>query len=123
MTWKLFYDGECNLCHGSQLQVVRWAARAKQPIETDVLQSANAREQGFDGDAMVLVADQTYFGHNAWLCLMRVAPWYLRWIGYVGSLPGVNVLAKAGYGIVAKYRKKWFGQRACPLPEPKSKVE
>ena len=116
MIWKLYYDGECNLCHGSQLQVVKWAKRAGQEIETDVLQSDAASAQGYTGDAMVLEADKVYFAEDAWLRLMRVAPWYLRWVGLIGQVPGIHQLMGLGYRIVAKYRKKWFGTRSCPLP-------
>src|SRR5437016_4864961 len=72
MVWKLYYDGECNLCHGSQLRVVRWAARAGQPVETDVLQSGAAMEKGYDGGSMVLEADKVYYAEDAWLRLMKV---------------------------------------------------
>lgn len=115
MTWKLYYDGECNLCHGSQLQVVKWAKAAGQPIETDILQSEEGQSK-YAGDAMVLEAEKTYYAENAWLRLMKVAPWYLRWIGYIGQVPGIKQLLGLGYRVVAKYRKKWFGVRACPLP-------
>ena len=116
MTWKLYYDGECNLCHGSQLQVVKWAKRAGQEIETDVLQSEAAFAQGYKGDAMVLEADKVYFAEDAWLRLMNVAPWYLRWVGWIGSIPGIHQILGLGYRLVAKYRKRWFGNRSCPLP-------
>lgn len=116
MTWKLYYDGECNLCHGSQLRVVKWAAKSGQPVETEVLQSAEAESKGYRGDAMVLEADKVYYAESAWLRLMRVAPWHLRWVGWLGFVPGVRWLLGVGYRIVARYRKKWFGTRACPLP-------
>ena len=116
MVWKLFYDGECNLCHGSQLQVVKWAEKSGQMIETEVLQSQAAMEAGFNGDSMVLQADKTYFAADAWLRLMLVAPWYVRWIGWLGVLPGMRQILSGLYKVVARYRKKWFGSRTCPLP-------
>lgn len=115
MTWKLYYDGECNLCHGSQLRVVKWASRSGQPVETEVLQSAEAIEKGYAND-MVLEADKVYLAEDAWLKLMRVAPWYLRWIGHVGELPILRQVIGLGYKLVARFRKKWFGTRSCPLP-------
>lgn len=119
MAWKLYYDGECNLCHGSQLQVVKWAVRAKQPLETEILQSEEARQKGYVGDAMILEADRVYKAHKAWLKLMRFAPWYLCWVGWIGSVPVFSHILGFGYAIVAKYRKKWFGVRACPIhPKP-----
>lgn len=115
MTWKLYYDGECNLCHGSQLQVVKWAQRSGQPVETEVLQSAEAGAKGYAAD-MVLEADKVYLAENAWLKLMRIAPWYLRWIGFVGEVPGIKQVVGLVYRVFAHYRKKWFGKRSCPLP-------
>ena len=119
MAWKLYYDGECNLCHGSQLQVVKWAVRAKQPLETEILQSEEARQKGYVGDAMILEADRVYKAHKAWLKLMRFAPWNLCWVGWIGSVPVFSHILGFGYAIEAKYRKKWFGVRACPIhPKP-----
>lgn len=120
MVWKLYYDGECNLCHGSQLTVVKWAKRSGQEVETEVLQSPEAEEQGFSGEQMVLLADRRYDAEEAWLKLMQVAPWYIKWVGWVGWIPGIKQLLGLGYRIVAKYRKKWFGTRACPLPPRQS---
>lgn len=118
--WRLFYDGTCNLCHGSQLRVVRWAARSGQSVETEVLQSPEAEGKGY-GDAMALEADgRVYLAADAWLRLMRVAPWGLRWVGWLGQVPGFRQLLGLGYAIVAANRKRWFGQRACPLPTARS---
>lgn len=117
MVWKLYYDGECNLCHGSQLQVVKWAARSGQEVETEILQSPEAREKGYSGDEMVLEAERVYRAENAWLRLMKVAPWYLRWVGHIGQVPVIKQILAVGYRIVARYRKKWFGTRSCPLPQ------
>ncbi len=116
MTWKLYYDGECNLCHGSQLRVVKWALAHGQLIETEVLQSGEAAEKGYGPDAMVLEAERVYKAEAAWLRLMLVAPWYVRWVGWLGLVPGVRHVLALGYRIVARYRKRWFGTRTCPLP-------
>jgi predicted DCC family thiol-disulfide oxidoreductase YuxK len=116
MTWKLFYDGGCNLCHASKLRAERWAEARGQSMEVDILQNDEARSKG-SGTAMVLEADgQVYSGADAWLRLMSIAPWYLRWIGWCRLTPPTRWLASALYRIVAHYRYKWFGTRACPLP-------
>lgn len=118
MAWTLYYDGGCNLCHASKLRVERWAERAKLPLHVDILQSPEAIEKGY-GSAMVLEVDgEPLYGADAWLAMMQIAPWYLRWVGWLGLVPGVRQLMKAGYGVVARYRYRWFGTRACPLPPP-----
>lgn len=115
MAWKLYYDGGCNLCHASKLRVERWAERAGQPLDVDILQSPEAIEKGY-GEAMVLEADQVYIGADAWLRLMSVAPWYLRWIGFMRHTRPTRWLATTLYGIVARLRYRLFGRRACPIP-------
>lgn len=115
MTWKLFYDGGCNLCHASKLRAERWAERSGQPMVVDILQSEEAQNKGY-GNAMVLEADRVYSGADAWMKLMTIAPLYLRWLSWVRLTPPTRWLAARLYGIVAHYRYKWFGTRACPLP-------
>lgn len=119
-TWRLYYDGGCNLCHTSKLRVETWAQKAHQPLEVDVLQSDEAIAKGY-GDAMVLEADgKVYFAQDAWLRCMQIAPFYLRWISWLKVIPGFTALAKFGYSVVAKYRIKWFGSRACQIPIKKN---
>ncbi len=120
MVWKLFYDGGCNLCHVSKLRAERWAERAGQPMEVDILQSHYAIEQGY-GDAMVLEADRVYQGAEAWMKIMTISPWYLRWLGWLGQFWPFHPILKWGYGVVAKYRYRWFGTRACPIPGAKTR--
>jgi predicted DCC family thiol-disulfide oxidoreductase YuxK len=117
MVWKLFYDGGCNLCHTSKLKAEKWAERAKQPMEVDILQSDEAIEKGYQGDVMVLEADgQVYYGADAWLKIMTIAPWYLRWLSWTRYTPPTRWLARIAYGLVARMRYKLFGTRACPIP-------
>ncbi len=118
MTWKLFYDGGCNLCHVSKLRVEKWAVKAHQPLDVDILLSDEAINKGY-GDAMVLEADKVYQGADAWLKLMTISPWYLRWIGWLASVPIFRPFLKWAYGVVAKYRYKWFGTRECQVPARK----
>jgi predicted DCC family thiol-disulfide oxidoreductase YuxK len=114
--WKLYYDGGCNLCHASRLRIHAWAQRAGRPMEYETLQSPEAAAKGY-GDAMVLEADgEVLTGADAWLKLMDLAPGPLRVVGWLGRIPGLRSVLKLGYRIVARYRYRWFGTRACPLP-------
>lgn len=115
--WKLFYDGGCNLCHVSQLRAERWARRAGQPLEVDILLSDEALAKEYPQDAMVLEADgKVYIGADAWLKIMEVAPWYLRWMSWMRLTPPTRAAARFFYGIVARFRYKLFGTRACQIP-------
>jgi len=115
-TWKLFYDGGCNLCHTAQLRAERWAKRAGQPLVADVLLSDEGIAKGY-GEAMVLEADGKVFqAADAWMKMMTIAPWYLRWVAQFGKTKPTMAIARFFYGIVAKYRLKWFGTRACQVP-------
>jgi predicted DCC family thiol-disulfide oxidoreductase YuxK len=114
-TWKLFYDGGCNLCHASQLRVERWARRAGQPLAVDVLVSDEGIAKGY-GQVMVLEADGTVFqAADAWMKVMTIAPWYWRWISLFAKTKPTLWVMRVFYGIVAKYRLKWFGTRECQL--------
>lgn len=119
MTWKLFYDGGCNLCHRSQLQAERWAKRAGQELHVDVLQSDEATSKGY-GDAMVLEADRVYVASDAWFKILTISPWYVAWLGIFRLTPPTRWLASKCYDLIAKYRRKWFGTRECQLPRNKS---
>ncbi len=121
-TWKLFYDGGCNLCHVSKLRAERWAQVMGKPLEVDVLASDEALAKGY-GELMVLEADgEVLTGADAWLKMMSLAPWYLRWVSWFGKTKPTRSVARFFYGIVAKYRYKWFGTRACQMPTRPQKM-
>jgi predicted DCC family thiol-disulfide oxidoreductase YuxK len=115
-TWKLFYDGGCNLCHVSKLRAERWAEKAGQPLQVDVLSSDEAIAKGY-GELMVLEADgEVLMGADAWMKLMTIAPWYLRWVALFRRTKPTMAMARFFYGMVAKYRYKVFGRRTCQVP-------
>lgn len=115
--WTLYYDGGCNLCHTSKLQAEAWAERSGRPLEVDVLVSDAALAKGYGGQEMILEADGKVFrAAEAWLKLMEIAPWYLRWVAFVARLAPIGWLAKKGYEVVARNRIKWFGSRECQIP-------
>ena len=112
MPWKLFYDGECNLCNASQLKVVQWADRIHYPLVTEILQSGEAKSKGYSDGSIVLEAeDKIYYAEDAWFKLLEIAPWYFRWLVWLKWIPGVRFIAGIIYKIVAKYRFRWFGRR------------
>jgi predicted DCC family thiol-disulfide oxidoreductase YuxK len=114
--WKLFYDGGCNLCHASKLRSERWAERAGRPLEVDVLASDEAIAKGY-GEMMVLEADGAVLtGADAWLKMMTLAPVPLRWLSLMRLTKPTRAIAAFFYGIVARYRYRWFGTRSCPMP-------
>jgi len=115
--WRLYYDGECNLCHSSQLRVVRWARASGQELETDILQSAEAQAKGY-GDAMALEADgEVLFAEQAWLRLARLAPGFVGWVAPLLASRGLRPLVRLGYRLVERNRLRWFGRRTCEIPK------
>lgn len=113
----LYYDGGCNLCDVSQTRAGKWALRAKVPMRAVMLQEEEAIEKGYS-EAMVLeTPDGVFQAADAWLELMRrVAPWYLKPVSWMVLTKPTRALARWAYGIVAKYRIKWFGSKACAIP-------
>lgn len=119
--WTLYYDGGCNLCHTTQLRLERWAAKRNQPLHVDILQSDKAIQKGYTLEGLVLEIDgKPHVGYDGWLESMKVAPWPLRWLYSLRKISLFRSLAKFAYGIVAKYRLKWFGSRSCPIPTSKA---
>jgi len=102
--WMLYYDGGCKLCQRSQLRAERWARSAGQPMEVDVLASEQSRAKGY-GEALILEADgKTFQAAEAWLKLMTIAPWYLRWIAALRMTRPTFALASWVYGIIERNR-------------------
>ncbi len=121
-TWKLFYDGGCNLCHSSQLRAERWARRAAQPLEIDVLASDEAIKKGY-GDVMIVEADGKVFrADQAWFKLAALGPWYVRWMAPLNGFAPTRALIRWGYNLVVKHRTRFFGTRECAVP-PKTPQE
>jgi predicted DCC family thiol-disulfide oxidoreductase YuxK len=108
--WKLYYDGSCNLCHASSKKIKKWAPAAGQPLEVHTLQSPDAQAKGYN-EQMVLEADKVYFAGDAWLRVMAIAPWYLRWISWMRFTGVTAWLAKGLYNLVARTRHYWLGRR------------
>ncbi|HZH99338.1 MAG TPA: DUF393 domain-containing protein [Fimbriimonadaceae bacterium] len=118
MAWKLYYDGGCNLCHESKLRLESWAKSAGQPLDVDILQSEEAINKGYNSENMILEADgHVYSRADAWLKAMTVAPWYLRWVSWFRLTKPTKRLATVFYDLIAKFRYRLFGKRACPLPK------
>jgi predicted DCC family thiol-disulfide oxidoreductase YuxK len=119
-TWKLYYDGGCNLCNASQLRFVRWASAAHQPIEADVLQSPEAMAKGYDLSGVVVEADgKVYKGSEAALFMLRIAPAPLRWFAWLPRFAFTRWIAAVGYAVVARFRYALFGRKACAIPSKK----
>lgn len=119
--WTLYYDGGCNLCHTSQLKLEKWAARAGQPLHVDILQSEEGIAKGYGLEGVVLeINGEPHIGYDGFLESTKVAPWFLRWIFPLRNNKLVRRMTKYWYGVVAKYRYKWFGTKACPIPAAKS---
>lgn len=118
-SWKLFYDGGCNLCEHSQSRFSRWARSAGFPLETEYLQGPEAVAKGYDGSEMVLEAEGAVLrGPDAALRLLKIAPVPLRWFAWIASFPLTRAFARGCYRLIARFRYTLFGKRACPLPKP-----
>lgn len=116
MRWKLFYDGECNLCYSSQLRVGQWAHRADVPLDILTLQSEEAKSKGY-GTTMVLeTGEGVFYGFEAWLKVFQLAPMPLRLMQWLGKSRPTKALARGFYWVIASLRYRLFGRRSCTLP-------
>lgn len=112
-TWKVYYDAGCNVCHHSQLRMVKWAQKRGQSLEAIPLQSEEAAAKGYADEMVVEIDGKPFFRHEGWAQVLKLAPWYLRWVGvFSGTAP-----FRWTYNFVAKWRYRLFGRRTCPIPK------
>jgi len=119
----ILFDGVCNLCNGA-VQFVLKRDRTKQ-FRFASLQSnagqALLRGRGLpteDFDTMVLVEeDRVYTRSNAALRILRGCGG--MWALAYAFILVPRALRDAVYGVIARYRYRWFGKREeCWLPTP-----
>ena len=120
----IIYDGYCNLCSSS----VRWVLHndRKKRFSCIPLQDEHARsllrdtggqfQEGKGADSVVLVREGRVFYRSA--AALRIAsrlrfPWPLLSLFFLVPAPVRDWV----YDLVARNRKRWFGERtACYLP-------
>jgi predicted DCC family thiol-disulfide oxidoreductase YuxK len=117
-TWLLFYDASCNLCHQSMKRLKAWARSAGQPLEVHTLQGSLALQRGYRDEMVLEVDGQTYRAGEAWLEVMRIAPWYLRWVSLARQTRPTRWIAVTFYNFVAANRHKFLGRRQVGVPCP-----
>jgi predicted DCC family thiol-disulfide oxidoreductase YuxK len=126
------YDAECNLClaTAAKLQAIRTESR----LEWISLQSLASGETpawpaiaGIPPErlaAQLHVTDEAgrlYGGPDAVMRLLRDVP-SLKWLGVVGSWPGLRTVGAWAYRLIARYRYRLFGRNescsngVCALP-------
>lgn len=110
--WMVFYDGYCNLCS----LAVKWIVRndAKKRFTLKPLQEINSGAS--TDNTMVLMLNGKVYIRSA--AVLRIAvrlrfPWPLMVIFFI--VP--RFLRDPVYGVVARNRKRWFGERnTCYIP-------
>lgn len=108
----IYYDGVCNLCSSS---IGRVASSSKGGLfqATDV--TKGTLPKGVDMESamrdMHVEADGTlYRGADAVLRIMREYP-LLRPFAALGSLPGIHLVARGAYRLLANSRYRIFGKK------------
>ena len=109
----ILYDGTCRLCAGSKARLERW--RTAPAMRFVTLQSPEARalvpgmkEEEYFGAMHVVEGGRVYSAHEAWFRILRLAPLWTAWFGWVTP----RLLARPLYAWVARNRFRWFG-RTC----------
>lgn len=115
--WRFFYDCECGFCERQRLRAYRWATRLGKELEAECLQSQEAVAKGYPDDAFVLEADgRVYFGGDAALHLLHIAPVPLRWLAWTERLSLAHRFMGWAYPIVARLRHRIGGAKSCRIP-------
>jgi predicted DCC family thiol-disulfide oxidoreductase YuxK len=119
----LFFDGVCNLCHGTVRFVLERdrAARIRfAPLQSEVGRALLVRH-GLDADTLDTVvfldAAGVHLRSDASVAILRALgpPWSA--LAVLGVLP--RSVRDAGYDWIARNRYRWFGQKdTCPAPRP-----
>lgn len=84
----------------------------------EILQSPEAVAKGYTDGGMVLEAEEVLVGADAWMRIMAVAPFPLSLVYPLSKFAPFRLMMAVGYNLVAKFRYRLFGRRACPLPAP-----
>lgn len=112
-TWRLYFDGQCPLCLRAEKTATRWAERASVPFEARPIQCV-------EGAPLVLtlqVGERSFTSDEAWIKLLTIAPWPLRWIGLAAERSkGFARIVRGVYKVVARYRRRNSTCEACSLP-------
>jgi len=117
----LIFDGDCGFCTSATNFIL-----SRSSVELDAIpyQFANLQDYGLteaqaSAKVQFIYKGKTYAGHLALAHILLIQEnVLLRLIGRVSLLPGVNLVSRAGYYLVAKYRHKLpGGTPACKLPQ------
>jgi predicted DCC family thiol-disulfide oxidoreductase YuxK len=129
------YDGECNLCLATVDKLKRMPVRAQLryvPLQ-QLIDGQIGPWPGIGGvtprqlSAQLHVTDEQgrrFSGSDAVMKLLGLTPG-LTWLARLGGLPGLRVISRMLYRIVARYRYRLFGKTSCSdgvcsLPRPVS---
>lgn len=119
----ILFDGECNLCNGAVLFVIRRDPRVRfrfAALQSHAGRSLLERAGAGEGlpDSIVLVADgRVRTKSAAALAIARRLglPWALLAVFWLVPFPLRDVV----YDWIARNRHRWFGRRAeCMVPTP-----
>ncbi|MFM8926731.1 MAG: thiol-disulfide oxidoreductase DCC family protein [Rhodoluna sp.] len=117
----LIFDGDCGFCTSATnfIQKRTYVEIAAIPYQYANLGDLGLTESQAAAKVQFLINGHTYAGHQALAqILMLQKSSALKLLGWFSLLPGVNLLSRAGYFLVAKYRHKLpGGTPACKLPQ------
>lgn len=117
----LVYDGDCGICEASVRLLVRAKCRAT-PIPSQAWLLEHPDDELRCAAAALLVTDDAVLeGEHAVAGALRLSAWPGPWLGRLIDAPGVRILARHVYRLVARNRARIssaFGLQACTLEHP-----
>ncbi len=116
---RVLFDADCGLCTRSAGWLATWSAASVEPLQAVDLPTLGIDATRADSELpAVLVSGDVVYGSDAIAAALASGPWWARAASWTMRLPGVRVLGRAVYGIVARNRHRLpGGTGACRLPD------
>lgn len=121
------FDGDCGVCQALAQALAdrdrhrRLRFTAYQRTDLDALSPGLTREMASCSVYAIAPDGSRWHGARAVFQMVRQLPGVWGWIGRIGALPPVSVLAEPFYQLVARNRmrlSRWFGLTQCRLDIP-----
>jgi predicted DCC family thiol-disulfide oxidoreductase YuxK len=123
----VIFDGDCGVCQALRARAARLDCAGRlhfvpnQAADLETLAPGLTRAEASRALYAVAPDGRRWRGARAFFVTMRHLPGVWRWIGAVGALPPLSLLAEPCYQLIAHHRarvSRWLGLDACRIELP-----